>query len=175
MRVKRDCSMFEYFWNAMFLMTGGSWWWSPIMIQRLSRLKPSSGFCSNRGMKVSISRICAASSIKMLSYLKPKSKDTSILLAQSNGITWPCYHTSIRELMLARSFVHCRFQTSFPTYSGDQKPISTTFQNFHFLFLIYLYFSEVLFQYTAGDCTSGTKIKVNNMSYSSVCKDICEN
>ncbi len=37
-RVKSDCSMFEYFWKAMFLMTGGNWWWSPIIIQRLSRL-----------------------------------------------------------------------------------------------------------------------------------------
>lgn len=37
-RVKSDCSMLEYFWKAMFLMTGGSWWWSPIMIQRFSLL-----------------------------------------------------------------------------------------------------------------------------------------
>ena len=44
-RVKRDCSMLEYFWKAMFLMTGGSWWWSPIMIHRFRRLLPSSGFC----------------------------------------------------------------------------------------------------------------------------------
>ena len=56
-RVKSDCSMLENFWNAMFLMTGGSWWWSPIIIQRLRRLWPSWGFCSSSGMKVSISRI----------------------------------------------------------------------------------------------------------------------
>ena len=31
----------------MFLMTGGSWWWSPIMIQRLRRLWPSLGFCNH--------------------------------------------------------------------------------------------------------------------------------
>lgn len=43
-RVKRDCSILENFWKAMFLMTGGSWWWSPIMIHRFNRLKPSSGF-----------------------------------------------------------------------------------------------------------------------------------
>lgn len=44
-RVKRDCSMFEYFWKAMFLMTGGNWWWSPIIIHRFNRLNPSCGFC----------------------------------------------------------------------------------------------------------------------------------
>lgn len=37
-RVNRDCSMLEYFWKAMFLITGGNWWWSPIMIQRFSLL-----------------------------------------------------------------------------------------------------------------------------------------
>lgn len=25
-RAKRDCSMLENFWKAMFLMTGGNWW-----------------------------------------------------------------------------------------------------------------------------------------------------
>lgn len=43
-RVNSDCSMFEYFWNAMFLITGGSWWWSPIITHRFRRLRPSFGF-----------------------------------------------------------------------------------------------------------------------------------
>ena len=49
-RVKSDCSMLENFWKAMFLMTGGSWWWSPIMIHRFSRLLPSSGFWDSEGI-----------------------------------------------------------------------------------------------------------------------------
>lgn len=44
-RVNKDCSILEYFWKAMFLITGGNWWWSPIMIQRFKRFRPSSGFC----------------------------------------------------------------------------------------------------------------------------------
>lgn len=52
-RVKRDCSMLEYFWKAMFLITGGNWWWSPIMIQRFSLLYPSSGFCKERTALIS--------------------------------------------------------------------------------------------------------------------------
>lgn len=43
-RVKSDCSMLQNFWNAIFLMTGGSWWWSPIMIHLFRRLLLSSGF-----------------------------------------------------------------------------------------------------------------------------------
>lgn len=43
-RAKRDCSMLEYFWNAWFCTTGGSWWWSPIIHQRFSRFLPSWGF-----------------------------------------------------------------------------------------------------------------------------------
>lgn len=69
--VNKLCSILQYFWNAMFFTTGGSWWWSPIMIQRFNRDLPSWGFWSSKGMKVSISRICADSSIRMLSYLKP--------------------------------------------------------------------------------------------------------
>jgi hypothetical protein len=33
--------MLENFSKAMFLTTGGSWWWSPIMIQRFNRFTPS--------------------------------------------------------------------------------------------------------------------------------------
>ena len=44
-RVNKLCSMLLYFLNAMFLMTGGSWWWSPIMIHRFKRLWLSTGFC----------------------------------------------------------------------------------------------------------------------------------
>eukprot|EP00959_Pyramimonas_sp_CCMP1952_P037362 781637-Pyramimonas_sp.AAC.2 len=40
-RVKRDWSMWEYFWKAMFFTTGGSWWWSPISTTRFSRDRPS--------------------------------------------------------------------------------------------------------------------------------------
>ena len=52
-RVKRDCSMLENFWKAMFLITGGSWWWSPIMMHRFRRLKLSSGFYNRQQHKVS--------------------------------------------------------------------------------------------------------------------------
>ena len=71
--VNNDCSILENFWKAIFFITGGNWWWSPIMIQRFNRLYPSCGFCRRSGMKVSISNIWAASSIRMLSYLKPAS------------------------------------------------------------------------------------------------------
>ena len=77
--VNSDCSILENFWNAIFLMTGGNWWWSPIMIHRFKRLYPSCGFCSRRGIKVSISNIWAASSIRILSYLKPASTRSFLL------------------------------------------------------------------------------------------------
>jgi len=120
MRVKRDCSILEYFWNAMFLITGGNWWWSPIMIQRLSRLKPSSGFCSSKGINVSISRICADSSIRMLSYLKPENKDMLALLVQYNKVTWSIYATCSTELRFPmRSFLYWKNQKNL-SYTTDQ-------------------------------------------------------
>ena len=52
---------------------------------RLSRLRPSMGFCSIIGMNVSISSTCADSSMTRLSYLNPS-------LRKSLRLSAACVH-----------------------------------------------------------------------------------
>ena len=92
-RAKSDWSRREYFWKARFLTTGGSWLWSPMRTTRLRRERAvaASGSWRTIGIKVSISMICAASSIIRLSYWNERRMRSCRLMAACVhviAITW---------------------------------------------------------------------------------------
>jgi len=88
--VNKLWSRWEYFWKATFLTTGGSWWRSPIRMQRFSRLCPSSGRWSSMGMNVSDLQNLPGFLHHQVVILEPQTPLKSFLFSPCRGCrSWP--------------------------------------------------------------------------------------